>query len=202
MLNVISRINSLLSKMYTCFIRNKFAHLGKSKIYINTVIDNPGLISIGNNTVVRSNSWLMAIKNTNNSDPKLRIGSNVYLGHNLHLIALEHVVIEDDVLIADKVFISDNIHEYNSIELPIKNQSLRFKGAVTISRGAWIGENVCIIGSSIGKNSVVGANSVVVKDVPDYVIVGGNPAIIIKEYNLLSKKWEKHNSLLERDAEK
>ncbi|RQM78988.1 acyltransferase, partial [Aeromonas dhakensis] len=64
------------------------------------------------------------------------------------------------------------------------------KGSVTINEGAWLGENVCVIGASVGKNSVVAANSVVTKDVPDYTVVAGAPAKVIKKFNFDSQSWE------------
>ena len=54
---------------------------------------------------------------------------------------------------------------------------------VEIGDGTWIGENVCIIGASIGKQCVIGANSVVLKDIPDYCVAVGLPAKVIKKYN-------------------
>ena len=62
---------------------------------------------------------------------------------------------------------------------------------VVIGEGSWLGEHVCVIGASIGKNCVIGANSVVTHDVPDYSIAVGVPAKVIKRYNFNSKQWEK-----------
>ena len=62
---------------------------------------------------------------------------------------------------------------------------------ITISDGAWLGENVCIIGANIGKNVVVGANSVVTHDIPDYCVAVGSPAYIIKRYDFERKEWRK-----------
>jgi acetyltransferase-like isoleucine patch superfamily enzyme len=78
------------------------------------------------------------------------------------------------------VFISDNDHSYSDLDLPIIQQPIKFKKNVSIGSGSWIGENVCIIGASIGRNCVIGANSVVTKDVPDFSVVAGNPAKVIK----------------------
>ncbi|WP_350669671.1 DapH/DapD/GlmU-related protein, partial [Pseudoalteromonas sp. 43-MNA-CIBAN-0464] len=73
------------------------------------------------------------------------------------------------------------------------HQPVKFHRDVLIKSGAWIGENVCIIGASVGKNSVVAANSVVTKDVPDYCVVAGAPARIIKRYCHESQSWKKVN---------
>ena len=194
MINVFHKLSSLISIIYTMVIRHKFAEFGKSKIYLNTLITNANQIVIGNGTIIRKNSWLYALNDGKIDDIKIRIGNNVYFGHYLHLTAIRKVIIEDDVLIADKVYISDNNHGFDDINTPIKDQPILFKGEVFIRRGAWLGENVCVIGCSIGKNSIVAANSVVVKDVPDYTIVAGIPAKIIKKYNFETNKWQKTNA--------
>jgi acetyltransferase-like isoleucine patch superfamily enzyme len=60
-----------------------------------------------------------------------------------------------------------------------------------IGEGSWLGENVCVIGASIGKHCVIGANSVVTKDIPDYSVAVGIPAKVIKKYNFNKCEWEK-----------
>lgn len=87
------------------------------------------------------------------------------------------------------MYISDNLHGFNDINTPIKDQPLCQLKEVTIGSGSWIGENVCIIGASVGKNSVVGANSVVTHDIPDYCVAVGAPAKIIKRFDSEKQKW-------------
>lgn len=61
---------------------------------------------------------------------------------------------------------------------------------VTIGRGCWIGEKVSIMpGVVLGNKCVVGANSVVTKSFPDYCIIGGIPARIIKKYDFIEHRW-------------
>ena len=62
---------------------------------------------------------------------------------------------------------------------------------VTIGEDSWIGENVCICGASIGKHCVIGANSVVTKDIPDYCVAAGIPAKVIKKYNFEKNSWDR-----------
>ena len=63
---------------------------------------------------------------------------------------------------------------YQDIKLPIKSQAVVFKKSVYIGDHSWLGENVCVIGASVGRHSVVGANSVVTSDIPDYSIAVGS----------------------------
>lgn len=87
-------------------------------------------------------------------------------------------------MIADRVFISDADHCFGNLSVPIKDQGDYFKGAVRLREGCWIGINAVILpGVTVGKNAIVGANSVVRKNVPDFAVVSGNPAIIIRYIN-------------------
>ncbi|HHQ4611724.1 MULTISPECIES: DapH/DapD/GlmU-related protein [Aeromonas] len=65
---------------------------------------------------------------------------------------------------------------------------------MNIGDNVWIGEGVSIVGASIGRNSVVGANSVVTHDIPEYSVAVGSPARVIKQYNFEMKRWEKVNA--------
>ena len=62
---------------------------------------------------------------------------------------------------------------------------------VEIGEGSWLGENVCVLGTHIGKHCVIGANSVVTKDIPDYSVAVGIPAKVIKRFDLESKSWRR-----------
>lgn len=107
----------------------------------------------------------------------LQLGKNVFINFNCTMLAWGGITIEDDVLIAPNVSL---LTEGHSIP-PNERQGLLSK-PIHIKKGAWIGANATILqGVTIGENAVVAAGSVVSKDVPDNVIVGGIPAKIIKE---------------------
>jgi acetyltransferase-like isoleucine patch superfamily enzyme len=127
--------------------------------------------------------------------PELRIGEGAMIGSHIHIIGTRRIVIGRRALLADRVYLSDNLHEYTDISRPILAQGLRQIADVEIGEGAWIGENVCIIGSSVGCNSVIGANSVVTRDIPDYCMAAGAPAVIHKRYCPDSKVWRRTDAL-------
>ena len=104
----------------------------------------------------------------------LKIGNNVYINSNSLLMARGGITIEDDVLIAANVqLLSNNHDEYERQILTCK--------PIHIKKGAWIGAGASILpGVTIGKYAIVGSDSVVTKDVPDYAVVVGNPAKVIK----------------------
>jgi acetyltransferase-like isoleucine patch superfamily enzyme len=108
-----------------------------------------------------------------------------------------NVIIESDVLLGPDNYISSSDHIYDNPQLPIMDQGQKFiskngHSELKICKGSWIGTHCAIIGDvHIGRNCVVGANSVVTKDIPDFCVVVGNPGKIIKKYNRETEKWEK-----------
>ena len=182
--NIIGHITRIL---YYQFI---MANIGYGTLIIKTLkIDNPKLISIGSKTYIGNQSWLMGVNS--NGHISLKIGDRVQIGHFAHIVAMENVDIENEVLLADKVFISDCTHNYENISKPVLGQSVRLLKHVIIGEGTWLGENVCVCGASIGKHCVIGANSVVTQDIPDYSVAVGSPAKVIKKYDFKKSEWIK-----------
>ena len=110
---------------------------------------------------------------------------------------IPELIIGDNVLIASKVYITDLNHgsysgEKQSNPEEIAKERKIYTKPVKIENNVWIGENVVILpGTTVGKNSVIGANAVVSRDIPKNCIAVGNPATIIKKYNFETKEWEK-----------
>ncbi len=182
----LSRLRYLLATQYIYGLKN----VGKKAIiYAPMQIDNPQGIHLNNRAFVHQYAWLMGTRIR--EEKGLIIGENTVIGHFSHLIAWKSVEIGKNVLIADKVFVSDCTHEYKDIDTPVIGQKVKFLKPVVIGDDTWIGENVCICGFNVGKHCVIGANSVVINDIPDYCVVAGNPAKIIKKYNFEKKEWVK-----------
>lgn len=173
----------------------RFSKLGsRSYIYNALRIDGARNICIGSKVFIGYKSWLASVPLTNGKESSLIIGDGCRIGNFNHIFATTLIRIEKNVLTADKVYISDNLHGYEDIYTPILHQKIRQIGTVEIGEGTWIGENACIIGTKIGKNCVIGANSVVTKNIPDYCVAVGAPAKIIKRYNEKSKTWDTEKS--------
>ena len=123
------------------------------------------------------------------------IGKSVMAYHNLHIGAIDSVTIGDRVLIASGVYISDHGHGNYSGEnqsSPITPPVIRELHAkpVNIGSDVWIGEKVSILpGVTIGDGAIIGAGSVVTKDIPSFTIAVGSPAVVIKSYNFKREKW-------------
>lgn len=180
-------IKKIWWNFYSKYI-TKISFGSKSYILRPMQIDFPKSMKVGNNTIIYDFCWLFGNDSKSNS---LIIGDNVRIGHFSHIVATNKVCIKDNVLIADKVFISDTTHNYQDINVAISKQGIFSKKEVVIGENSWIGENVSICGASIGKNSVIGANSVVTKDIPDYCVALGSPAKVIKKYNFKKSVWER-----------
>ena len=151
-------------------------------------------IWVGRDVFIAEYAFLAVSRSFKNQkfNPSLVFGNNVRIGSNVFISCINNIKIDNDVIISDRVFISDNNHEFKDIRKPVINQPLRSHGNVLIESGAFVGVNAVIMpGVTIGKNSVVGASSVVTKSIPDYCVAAGVPAKIIEKYDHKKKKWVK-----------
>lgn len=172
------------SKEFACFHKSSWIDRplrlqGKENIYI------------GSRVGIHYRAWLAALPLTGQKEVRLEIRNDSVIGDFNHIYATHSIIIEQSVLTANHVYISDNLHDYLDKNTPIINQPIVQQKEVVIGEGSWLGENVCVIGACVGKHSVIGANSVVTRDIPDYCVAVGAPARIIKRYNPKSQQWEK-----------
>lgn len=124
--------------------------------------------------------------------PQLRIGDNVLMGRYTTILCVNSIEIGDDCMFASNCFVCDENHGMDpSIGLRYEQQKLTYK-PVKLGKNVWVGEKAIIMpGVTIGDNAVIGAGSVVTKDIPPYTMVAGIPAKIIKKFNLEKSCWEK-----------
>lgn len=134
--------------------------------------------NLGENSEIRPHCTILGTDN-------VTIGKNVIIPPGTTISTFpgnidSQVVIEDDVLLGPNVAIYSSTHRFDDPEVSVKLQGYSH-GITTLKKGCWIGINSVILpGVTVGKNSVVGAGSFVNKDVPDYVVVAGSPAKILK----------------------
>lgn len=171
-----------LRAVYTALVRRQFAAWGeRSHIHFPAKLIAPHLVRVGDRVTISEHAWLNAKDDRGDAAPTLTIGDGTYIGRFVQINAWRQVVIENDVLIADRVFISDADHNYENIGVPILLQGDGFKGSVVLRQGCWLGIGVVVMpGVTVGRNAVAAANAVVTADVPDYSVVGGIPARVIK----------------------
>lgn len=112
-------------------------------------------------------------------------GCNIEIGNNSAISkdswVANDTVIGNDVMMAPEVIILSSSHSHDEVDRPMRLQGAESPKPVVIGDDVWIGVRAIILpGTKVGSHSIVGAGSVVTKDVPEKVIVAGNPAKIIR----------------------
>ncbi len=185
----------LLHKIFTKWSSYKFIkYLSKKGKFIgkhifvgnNWKVVNPQFLSIGNHFKSGDNLRLQCWPILDN-EPELIIKNDVSVMSFCQFSCAKRIYIENGCLLGDNVFITDNFHGSNltkeELLIPPANRSIYPKGEVIIKENVWIGRNCCIMpGVTIGKGCIIGANSVVTHDIPDYSVAAGTPAKVIKKY--------------------
>ncbi|MEI8037508.1 MAG: acyltransferase [Verrucomicrobiota bacterium] len=173
----------LRDKFCSLLFANTFYRFGsRSVICLPVRLYGEAAIEIGSQVYLGTNCWLEVMNlDSSTSKPVLSIGDQTSISGSCTITAISRVNIGRSVLIAQSVYISDHSHACASSVVPIKDQGVTKIAPVTICDGAWIGYGAVILpGVTIGRNSVVGANSVVRESVPDLCVAVGSPARIIR----------------------
>lgn len=135
----------------------------------------------------------------------ITIGKGVQIGMFSRIACDNEITIGDRVTLAQNVFVTDYNHQYEDIDKAIfsidgqcqgiirkPGEAFGGKNGIIIKDDSWLGANTVVAGTVvIGKHVVIGANSVVTHDIPDYSVAVGAPAKVIKRYNFETKQWEK-----------
>jgi acetyltransferase-like isoleucine patch superfamily enzyme len=133
------------------------------------------LIEIGEYSTIQDDALLLLSQ----PNPKLKIGKRTVVGRRNIIAVKNSVIIGSDVLIGSDVQIIDHSHSFSRDKV-IREQDAML-GHVTIGDDVWIGAGAKVLMNvSIGKGAVIGANAVVTKDVPEYAVVAGVPARLLR----------------------
>jgi acetyltransferase-like isoleucine patch superfamily enzyme len=113
---------------------------------------------------------------------ELEIGEGTIINLGCMLAATERITIGSHCMFANYCFVADADHRYDDASVPVTWQGMETKGPVTIEDNCWFGTNCVVTGGvTIGERTVVGANSVVTKDLPAGVVAAGAPARVLRE---------------------
>lgn len=185
------KIKKILRLPYILILRCKGMKIKyTSSMPINTVIENYKNIKIGKHCNFDKRT-ILRVFNKKDEMSNILIGDNFCGLNDLKILCCGSVKIGDNVTCAGNTFITSENHGLNPLT-PSFNDNPLEESNVNIEDGVWIGEKVIILpGVTIGKKSVVGAGSVVTKDIPQYSIAVGNPAKVIKKWNFEKNEYDK-----------
>lgn len=183
--------------LFKCLWSNVMYGLRAKEFHYNNYIEKPFVlrgiknISLGKGSFIRKNAHIEVMPYTGEYGCEFRMGKYSHFQFGAHIIATKSIVVGDYCNIGTNVYIADNTHTYENIDVPVKLSPIKQLRPITIGDGTWIGTRAVIIGCSIGKHCVIGANSVVKHNIPDYCVAVGMPARIIKRYDSQTKTWRK-----------
>jgi acetyltransferase-like isoleucine patch superfamily enzyme len=180
------------------FYRLLFKEFGAgSYIRRPILISNPGFASIGKRVSVRDGVRLEVIRLGNRRIPQLIIENGTNIEQNVHIVCHSRVHIGNNVSITANCAIVDVTHPFVDVHNP-QSIGLRIEDEdsfVEIGDGSFVGFGAVILPNvRIGRCAVIGANSVVIHDVPDYSVAAGAPAVVLEQYDFKKSAWVKISS--------
>lgn len=184
-----SLMKKIRNKIYLWLNQPRFLRCGgDAAIDCSCEIGHQKYISIGKRVSVGEGSWINCpVENLGSRKirpPMIIIEDDVEIGRRAIISGVEHIHLHKNVLLSPNVYISDHRHQYEDTEIPVRKQPVSKIKPIEIGENTWIGINSCLLpGASLGKNCVVGANSVVNRSFPDNSVLAGSPAKIIKKLN-------------------
>jgi acetyltransferase-like isoleucine patch superfamily enzyme len=195
----LNKLHSLSTLCYrlkgVVFYRFVFKEFGKgSWIRKPLLISNPDFMSIGDRVSIRDGVRLEVILSNGQRVPEVVIGNDTNIEQNVHIVCHSRVRIGCNVSIAGNCSIVDVTHPFSNVHDPKKiGERIQDEDSfVEIGNGSFIGFGSVILPNvRIGTHTVIGANSVVTRDVPDYAVAGGVPAVVLKRYDFEKGEWVK-----------
>jgi acetyltransferase-like isoleucine patch superfamily enzyme len=136
-----------------------------------------GRLEIGAHTLLEPDVWLTA-----SDEGRIRIGSGTFLNIAVMVASVELVEIGDHCMFANGCFVTDGSHRFDNPDQPVPWQGFDSKGPTRVGDNVWCGAHVVITsGVTVGERCVIGANSVVTRDLPPRSIAAGVPAKVLRE---------------------
>jgi acetyltransferase-like isoleucine patch superfamily enzyme len=176
-------------------IKNRFLFGAYGKdVYIEpgVVINRPRFVHVGDHVRIKRNSSInLHPKDKKSKECLLFIGDDVIISESCFISACNRIIIEENVGISPNVMIIDNSRKLGDVSRPSKEQDLKI-GYVTIGADSWIAYGACILPNvTIGKHCIIGALSVVNRDIPAYSLAVGSPAKVVKRFDFKKREWIK-----------
>lgn len=183
------KISFILSKL-KLFIHKK--DIGKNS-YIDKTVNVFGWnhVSIGKNTLIGEQSWLNVNGRIRNHK-HIKIGNNCYIGRRNLLASSKELIISDYVMTNNECKFLGSNHVYSNPLEPYIATGTMDNDVLKIGVNVWIGAGAIVLGAvTVGHGSIIGAGSVVTKNIPPFSIAVGNPCKVVKRFNFKINDWER-----------
>ncbi|OGP94748.1 MAG: hypothetical protein A2157_05650 [Deltaproteobacteria bacterium RBG_16_47_11] len=174
-------------------IKNRFLFGAYGKdVYIEpgVVINRPRFVHLGDHVRIKRNTSInLHPKDKGSKEGLLFVGDRVMISEGCVISALNRIVIEENVIVGPHVMVIDNTRRPGDIRHPVMDQEVDI-GSVHIGADSFIGYSACILPNvTIGRHCLIGALSVVNRDIPDYSVAVGAPARVEKQYDFNQGEW-------------
>lgn len=170
-----------------------FGSYGKD-VYIESgvVINRPRFVHVGDHVRIKRNTSInLHPKDKKSKEILLFIGNGVIISESCFISACNRLIIEENVGISPNVMIIDNSRKLGDVSRPSKEQDLKI-GDVRIGADSWIAYGACVLPNvTIGRHCIIGALSVVNRDIPPYSLAVGSPAKVVKRFDFEKREWVK-----------
>lgn len=195
----VNRLQRVFARLKTrLYYRLVFAEIGKGVlIYTPRLLAGTQFVHIGAGTLIRGGARIEAIPVDPRRPPRIEIGSNVNIEQNVHIVCTSFIRIGNNVSITGNCSITDTTHPYADVENPTKIGARidSTPAPVEIGDGTFMGIGCVVLpGVRIGKSCILGANSTITRDIPDYSVAAGNPSRILRRYDFGAEAWVKPES--------
>jgi acetyltransferase-like isoleucine patch superfamily enzyme len=166
-----------LSVHYTCEVKRSIANQ----------------IWLGDSVYIAKDAWLNVAVSSQSQGPVIILDDRCVIARRSMISGKNRIHLEHNVILSASVLIMDHAHAYEDVSLPIEQQGVTEGGTIRVEEGCWIGQGAAIVCNGgelvIGRNSVIAANALVTKSVPAFSVVSGNPARVVKQYDVAKQKW-------------
>lgn len=168
-----SLLRETRDRAFSLAMRSSFASMGaRTRLSLPIQLVGAERITVGRRVYFGPGCWALA----HEPHGRLQVGDDTSIAGYCVLSAAASVRIGRSVLLARNVYIADHRHGFELDDMPIIDQPLQDIRPVVVEDGAWLGQNVVLLpGVTVGRNAVVGANSVIREDVPPRSVVAGAP---------------------------
>jgi len=189
-----------LSKLNSWWLRATYPFIrfgARTAIHFSCDVDRgmSKFVALGDDVYLAQDVWINVACDMQETGERIVLSNGCKIGRRSTISCKNQILLGQNVLLAPAVLLMDHNHQYLDTSRPIMAQGVTTGGKITIEENCWLGYCcvvLCMSGElTIGRNSVIGANSVVTKSVPPFSIVGGNPGRVVKRYDPESQQWIK-----------